>query len=78
MVTSEDILELLKPHLNRVLSFVELGVPKEKFEVCRKMILDELGREGFGKALESLLAQWAGAGRQGMGGPIPRKGGGAP
>ena len=78
MVTREDVLGLLNPHLNRVLSYVELVTPREKFEVCRKLILDEFGRDGLGKDLDAFLAHRAGTGREGTGGPIPRKEGGAP
>lgn len=78
MVTREAIVSLMNVHLNRVLSYVELAAPRDKFEVCRKLILDEFGREGFVKELEALLASRAGTGRDGMGGPIPRKEGGAP
>lgn len=78
MVTRDDILEVLGPRLNRVLLVVELLAPDQKFQVCRKLILDEFGREGFGKDLDGLLARRNGTERRGAGGPIPRKEGGAP
>ena len=77
-MTRDEVLQLMNPHLNRVLSYVELAAPKDKFEVCRKLILDELGRDGFGKDLEAFFTHRTGAGRDGTGGPIPRKEGGAP
>jgi len=78
MVSKDDILEALNPHLTRVLDVVALVAPDQKFQVCRKLILDEFGREGFGKDLEALLARRNGTERHGTGGPIPRKEGGAP
>ncbi len=77
-MTREEILETLGPRLNRVLLFVELLAPGDKFQVCRKLILDEFGREGFGKDLEALLSRRNGTERHGTGGPIPRREGGAP
>lgn len=78
MVSKDDILEALNPRLNRLLSIVELIAPEPKFQVCRKLILEEFGREGFGKDLEALLARRNGTERHGTGGPILRKEGGAP
>lgn len=78
MVTTEDILGLVNPHLNRVLSIVRLVAAAEKFETCRKLILDEFGRNGLGKDLDGFFLERTGVERDGTGGPIPRKGGGAP
>ena len=77
-MSKDDILEALNPHLTRVLDVVALVAPDQKFQVCRKLILDEFGREGFGKDLEALLARRNGMERHGTGGPILRKEGGAP
>lgn len=77
MVSKDDILEALNPHLNRVLDVVALVAPDQKFQVCRKLILDAFGRDGFGKDLDALLARRNGTDRDGTGGPISRKEGGA-
>ena len=78
MVSKDDILEALNPRLNRVLSLVKLVAPADKFDTCRKLILDEFGRDGLGKDLDRLCEERHGTERNGTGGPIPRKEGGAP
>ena len=77
MVTKDDVLGLVNPRLNRVLCIVELLVPEGKFPLCRKLILDEFGRDGLGKDLDGLLLERKGEEREGTGGLIPRKRGGA-
>jgi hypothetical protein len=57
MVSKEQVVTLVNHHLNRVLSIVELIVPAEKFPVCRRLILDEFGREAFGKSLDGLFSE---------------------
>jgi hypothetical protein len=41
MVTKDEVVGAVHRHLNRVLSFVEFGIPADKFPACRKLILDE-------------------------------------
>jgi len=72
------ILQLINARLTRVLGIVELCVPEGKFPVCRKLILEEFGDRGLAKHLDGLLGSGHGMDGHGAGGPIPRKGGGAP
>jgi hypothetical protein len=58
MVTTEDIDKVLKPHINRVLLYVQAGVTTpHQFEACRKLILDELGKSGLTRELEKLCCK---------------------
>ena len=78
MVTKDELLGLVNPRLNRVLSIIELAVPVEKFPMCRKLILDEFGRDGLGKDQDVLLIGRKGQERESTGGLIPRKRDGVP
>jgi hypothetical protein len=60
------ILEKLNERKNRLLLTAQVGLPDKQFEAYRKILLDELGRNGFEKDLEEVLAQqmeWNGTGR---------------
>lgn len=67
MVSKEDILDLVKRHLNRVLLIAESALPESQFRAYRKLILDEFGQSGFGKELEMLLREGGWGERQGAG-----------
>ncbi len=71
MVNKEDIKTLINPRLNRVLTAVELSVPKDKYGTCRKVILDEFGNSGLVRELEELLGGSSSKDRQGSGRPTP-------
>ncbi len=71
-MSKEDIKTLINPRLNRVLTAVELSVPKDKYGTCRKVILDEFGNSGLVRELEELLGGSGNKDRQGSGGPTPR------
>lgn len=77
MVSKEDIRMLINPRLNRILTAMELSVPKDKYGTCRKVILDEFGNSGLVRELEELFGGSGSKDRQGSGGPIPRRKDGA-
>ena len=77
MVNKEDIKTLINPRLNRVLTAVELSVPKDKYGTCRKVILDEFGNSGLVRELEELFGSSGTTDMQGSGGPTPRRKDGA-
>jgi len=57
MVTKEEIMEVIKGHLNRVLLIVESSLSESQFRACRRLILDELGQGGLGRELDMLLGK---------------------
>jgi hypothetical protein len=77
MVNKEDIKTLINPRLNRVLTAVELSVPKDKYGTCRKVILNEFGNSGLVRDLEELFGGSGDKDGQGSGGPILRRKAGA-
>jgi hypothetical protein len=77
MVNKEDIRTLINPRLNRVLTAMELSVPKDKYGTCRKLILNEFGNSGLVRDLEEMFGGSGNKDRQGSGGPIPRRKAGA-
>jgi hypothetical protein len=77
MVSKDDVVGVINHHLNRVLSIVELITPADKFPMCRKLILDEFGRDGLGKKLDSLFLERTREVRDGTGGLITRRKDGA-
>lgn len=59
------ILDKLNERKNRLLLTAQVGLPENQFDAYRKILLDELGRNGFEKDLEEVLLQHME--RQGMG-----------
>lgn len=59
------ILGKLDERKNRLLLTAQVGLPENQFDAYRKILLDELGRNGFEKDLEEVLMQHTE--RQGMG-----------
>ncbi len=59
------ILDKLNERKNRLLLTAQVGLPENQFEAYRKILLDELGRNGFEKDLEEVLrhTERQGAGR---------------
>ena len=60
------ILDLLNERKNRLLLTAQVGLPANQYDAYRKILLDELGRNGFEKDLEEVLKQhmeWSGKGR---------------
>jgi len=53
MVSKEQqIMDLLKRRIKRLLTVAELALPEGRFTPFRQVVLDELGKSGFGKDLE--------------------------
>lgn len=59
------IIDKLNERKNRLLLTAQVGLPENQFDAYRKILLDELGRNGFEKDLEEVLLQHTE--RQGMG-----------
>lgn len=51
------ILGKLDERKNRLLLTAQVGLPENQFDAYRKILLDELGRNGFEKDLEEVLMQ---------------------
>jgi hypothetical protein len=56
-VARDKILEKVNEQVNRVLTVAELCVLKEHYPVFRKFVLDEFGRSGLGRDLETLCLE---------------------
>jgi hypothetical protein len=57
MVKLWDIVALVKPRINRLLSVAEAALPPHQFAAFRKIVLDELGNSGLNKDLEALFGE---------------------
>lgn len=60
------VLDRLNERKNRLLLTAQVGLPANQYDAYRKILLDELGRNGFEKDLEEVLKQhmeWSGEGR---------------
>jgi len=51
------IMGKLDERKNRLLLTAQVGLPENQFDAYRKILLDELGRNGFEKDLEEVLMQ---------------------
>ena len=61
------LIDALNDRKNRLLLTAQVGLPDNQFEAYRKILLDELGRNGFERDLEEILKQQTeenGMGRQ--------------
>ena len=76
MVILPSIFTLLNQRKNRILRIAEAALPERQFQAFRSCLLDELGREGFERDVERLVAERET--RDGQGRPIRAKEGGAP
>lgn len=65
MVTKEEIMELLRMHINRVLLIAESSLTGSQFKAYRKLILDEFGQSGLEKELETMFKREIQKERQG-------------
>lgn len=54
MVSKEAILPLVNARLNRVLLIAQAALPEHQFEAFRRLILDEFGRAGFIRDLDTI------------------------
>ena len=57
MVTKEAILPLVNARLNRVLLIAQAALPEHQFEAFRRLILDEFGRAGLIRDLDTILGE---------------------
>ena len=55
MVTQEQIMQLINPYVKELLDIAELSLPKEKFQIFRKVMLNKFGNSGLGKDLERVF-----------------------
>ena len=55
MVTKEEIMELVRMHLNRVLLMAESSLSESQFKAYRKLVLDEFGQSGLDKELDTVF-----------------------
>lgn len=58
--------DLLNERKNRLLLTAQVGLSANQYDAYRKILLDELGRNGFEKDLEEVLKrhmEWSGEGR---------------
>ena len=51
------IIGKLDERKNRLLLTAQVGLPENQYDAYRKILLDELGRNGFEKDLEQVLKQ---------------------
>ncbi len=54
MLTKEAILPLVNARLNRVLLIAQAALPEHQFEAFRRLILDEFGRAGLIRDLDTI------------------------
>ncbi len=69
-----SVIARLDARKNRLLLTAQVGLPAHQFDAYRKILLDELGKNGFEQDLAEVLLQHNG---NGTGGNIPAKKGGA-
>jgi hypothetical protein len=67
MVTLQQVMDAIRPRINRVLLFAQASLPAHQFEAYRKLVLDELGNSGLNKDLARLFDEKAPQDRQGSG-----------
>ncbi len=72
MLTKDSILPLVNARLNRVLLIAQAALPQHQFEAFRRLILDEFGRTGLIRDLDTISGQ---TGRNGTerAGPLERR-----
>ena len=78
MVTKEQIEQVVRDHLGRVLLVAETALPPSQFEAFRKYCLNEFGNNGLGRDLDRLLCNRLLKDRDGTGRNTLSKEGGAP
>jgi len=55
MVTLELIIQLVNCRVKKILDVAALSLPQDKFQIFRKITLDEFGKSGLAKELERVL-----------------------
>jgi len=56
-LTKEALLPLVNARLNRVLLIAQAALPEHQFEAFRRLILDEFGRAGLIRDLNTVLGE---------------------
>ena len=67
MIEPRDIIRRLKPHINRLLTAAEIGLEGRRFEAFRKIVLEELGKDGFERDVQELFHRTRGNEERGNG-----------
>jgi hypothetical protein len=55
MVTQDLIIQLVNCRVKKILDVAALSLPSDKFQIFRKITLDEFGKSGLVKELERVL-----------------------
>jgi len=55
MVTQELVMQLVNWRIKKILDVAALSLPEDKFQIFRKITLDEFGKRGLVKELEKVL-----------------------
>jgi hypothetical protein len=66
MVRANDIIALINPRLNRILTVAQAALPDRQFVAFRRVVLDEFGKSGLERDLDSAMQcdkERAGSGR---------------
>jgi hypothetical protein len=72
MLTKDSILPLVNARLNRVLLIAQAALPQRQFEAFRRLMLDEFGRSGLIKDLDTILGQTGRTGTE-RAGPLEQR-----
>ena len=54
-VTPDMIVAMINRRINKILTIAEVGLPPERFQPFRKLVLDEMGRNGMETELHQLF-----------------------
>lgn len=54
-MNARDVMALINPHINRLLTVAEAALPRNQFAAYRKVVLDEFGQAGFEGELNDLF-----------------------
>lgn len=57
MIDPREIMNLINPHVSRVLTIAQAALPRDQFSAFRKLVLDEFGRQGLEDELYEFIAQ---------------------
>ena len=57
MLTKEVILTMVNARLNRVLLIAQAALPEHQFEAFRRLILNEFGRAGLIRDMDTVLGK---------------------
>lgn len=57
MIDPRDIVNLINPHVAKVLTIAQAALPKDQFSAFRKLVLDEFGRNGLESEIIDFFVQ---------------------